>query len=83
MARMIPSQPDADTPGSERRVFDCLSVALPDRWTVFHARRFTLPSRHGEPTRELELDFLVLAPDRGLPRSRAGAIRRLMTMSDR
>ena len=33
---------------------------------MFHARRFTLPSRHGEPTRELEIDFLVLAPDRGL-----------------
>jgi hypothetical protein len=66
MARMIPAYPDADTPGSERRVFECLSVALPDRWTVFHARRFTLPSRHGEPTRELELDFLVLAADRGL-----------------
>jgi hypothetical protein len=45
---MIPAQPDADTPGSERRVLDCLSVALPESWTVFHARRFTLPSRHGD-----------------------------------
>ena len=66
MARMVPSQPDSDTPGSERRVFDCLADALPRDWVVFHARRFTLPGLRGHGPREHELDFLVVAPERGL-----------------
>lgn len=66
MARMIPSQPDLDTPGAERRVFELLADALPESWVVFHARRVTLPGGEGRPPRELELDFLVVAPDRGL-----------------
>lgn len=66
MARMIPSQPDPDTPGSERRVFECLADALPHGWVVFHSRRFTVPARPGHLPAEHELDFLVVSPDRGL-----------------
>jgi hypothetical protein len=66
MAQMVPSQPDTDTPGSERRVFDCLADALPHQWLVFHARRFTLPGHRGHTPREHELDFLVVAPEKGL-----------------
>ena len=47
MARMIPSEPDADTPDSERYVFGRLRDRLPDDWSVLHARRFFLPARDG------------------------------------
>ena len=63
---MIPTEPDADTPDSERYVFGRLRERLPDHWTVLHARRFFLPAHDGHPAAEGELDFLVLDPARGL-----------------
>jgi hypothetical protein len=63
---MIPSQPDADTPASERTVFDAFRAGLPDDWLVLHARRFVLPGEKGAPSEEGEIDFLVLDPTRGL-----------------
>lgn len=66
MARMLPTQPDADAPESERRVFAALQRQLPESWTVFHARRLIVPSAGRGPATECELDFLVLDPSRGL-----------------
>jgi hypothetical protein len=66
MARMVPSQPDADAPGSEKRVFDCFRDGLPPEWVVLHSRRFVLPGGRGAPAEEGEIDFLVLDPARGL-----------------
>jgi hypothetical protein len=63
---MLPSQPDADAPTSERKVFAALERQLPADWTVFHSRRLVLPSRGGGPAIERELDFLVIDPARGL-----------------
>jgi len=63
---MVPSHPDADTPGSERAVFDALRDGLSDDWLVLHSRRFVLPGGKGAPSEEGEIDFLVLDPVRGL-----------------
>ena len=35
---MLPTQPDADAPDSERRVFAGLQGQLPELWTVFHSQ---------------------------------------------
>jgi hypothetical protein len=66
MARMIPSEPDRDTPASERYVFGRLREQLPDSWTVLHARRFFLPAREGRAAVEGEVDFVVIDPERGM-----------------
>lgn len=66
MARMVPAQPDADAPRSERQVFDRLRDGLPAEWIVLHSRRFVLPGADGAPAEEGEIDFLVLDPARGL-----------------
>ncbi len=66
MARMIPTEPDPDTPASERYVFGRLRDRLPDAWTVLHARRICLPAQEGRPGHEGELDFVLIDPDRGL-----------------
>ena len=63
---MIPTEPDPDTPASERYVFDRLRDRLPDDWTVLHARRIFVPARGGRPAHEGELDFVVIDPARGL-----------------
>jgi hypothetical protein len=63
---MIPSEPEPDTPDSERYVFGRLRERLPDEWTVLHGRRFFLPARDGRPAEEGEVDFLVIDPARGL-----------------
>lgn len=63
---MIPVEPDADTPASQRYVFGRLREQLPDAWTVLHARRFSLPARDGGEAEEGEVDFLVIDPERGL-----------------
>ncbi len=63
---MIPSEPDADTPGSERYVFGRLRERLPDAWTVLHARRFFVPAREGRRAEEGEVDFVVIDPERGI-----------------
>jgi hypothetical protein len=63
---MIPTEPDADTPDSERYVFDRLRERLPDAWTVLHARRFFLPAREGRRAEEGEVDFVVIDPARGI-----------------
>ena len=63
---MIPTEPDPDTPASERYVFGRLRDRLPDAWTVLHARRICLPAQEGRPGHEGELDFVLIDPDRGL-----------------
>lgn len=71
MARMIPPVPAAETPDSERRVYERFQSELPDTWTVVHSQRFLLlesrpdrsASRRGP--HEGEIDFLVLDPSRG------------------
>jgi hypothetical protein len=63
---MIPPTPDPDTPASERYVFTRLQFALPDSFTILHARRFVLPVSSGHAPTEGELDFLVLDPARGM-----------------
>ena len=66
MARMIPAEPDADTPKSERYVFGRLHERLPDEWTVLHARRFFIPARRRTRAQEGEVDFVVIDPQRGI-----------------
>lgn len=66
MARMVPSQPDADTPRSERSVFEKFRDGLPDDWLVLHSRRFALPGGRESAIEQGEIDFLVLDPARGL-----------------
>ena len=66
MPRMLPTQPDADTPESERKVFTAFERHLPHDWTVFHSRRIVLPRQGAGPVVERELDFLVIDPARGL-----------------
>jgi len=66
MARMLPTRPDADTPDSERKVFDAFERHLPRDWTVFHSRRIVLPRQGAGPLVERELDFLIIDPARGL-----------------
>ncbi len=63
---MIPTEPDADTPASERYVFGRLRERLPDAWTVLHARRFFLPAREGRRAQQGEVDFIVIDPSRGI-----------------
>ena len=67
MARMIPPFLAPETPSSaERRTYDRFRAALPDTWTVIHGQRFLLPANRDAPTREGEVDFLVLDPAGGL-----------------
>jgi hypothetical protein len=66
MARMIPSQPDADAPRSERGVFEKFHDGLPDDWLVLHSRRFVLAGGRGSAIEDGEIDFLILDPARGL-----------------
>jgi Nuclease-related domain len=78
---MLPSQPDADTPQSEQKVFAAFARHLPADWTVFHSRRIVLPRssvslraprgsvkghESGLPVDERELDFVVIDPRRGM-----------------
>jgi hypothetical protein len=65
MPRMIPLQPDADSPPSEKHVFAALAAALPPSWDVIHGRSFLLPATPQHPARNCEIDFIVLDPDRG------------------
>jgi len=65
MARMIPVDPDSDTPRSEREVFAVLEEGLPEDWIVIHSRRFFLPASANRKREEGEVDFLVLDPRRG------------------
>ena len=51
MPHMIPPRPGADTPDSERRLFEELERQLPATWTVFHARTFVEAGSGGEMER--------------------------------
>ena len=66
MPRMFPSQPDADAPDSERKVFAALAKQLPASWMVFHSQRVSIPSTGHPPATAGELDFLVVDPQRGM-----------------
>ena len=65
MPRMLPSQPDPDSPDSEKRVFKALQQGLPDDWICIHSRRFVLPATTTRSVKEGEIDFIVLHPRRG------------------
>ena len=71
MARMIPPVRAAETPDSERRVYERFQSELPDTWTVVHGQRFLLPANRPERSashpglQEGEIDFLILDPSRG------------------
>lgn len=65
MASMIPRVLDPDAPDSEKLVYTRLRDRLPATWKVIHGQRFLLPAKHGDRTREGELDFLLFDPSRG------------------
>ncbi len=63
MARMIPSQPLAGTPVSERRVFEALRH-LTDDWTVLHSVNWQ--SRRGGRQGDGEADFVLISNRHGV-----------------
>ncbi len=65
MARIYPRTPDEDAPNSEKRVHQALERQLPADWIVLHGRRFNLPGKGSDLSKEGEIDFVVLDPARG------------------
>lgn len=67
MARMLPSTgPLPNAPAAQRRLYDRLQRALPERVTVVQDARWIGRSVPGEPLRDGQADFAILDPEHGI-----------------
>jgi len=65
MARMFPTLPAEESPGSERKIYYQLRDTLPNEYIIFHSLPY-LARQKNAPLVEGEVDFLLIHPKRGL-----------------